>query len=416
MRRKFWAAVFLGPGLLLSGWHTDSMAAMSHSAASHSPIVLQGNLSSVSNASFLIDMYMVNARTGFVSGYWHNRFSVWKTADGGLCWDRQAVPYVPRYNPISGDVPPVFYDLNGTDWIAWIAKDHQVNRLTVLRSADGGRRWTYHAQTVIPVANSVKQISFWSGENGWIRAFSGGVMNQGDTSIYYTGNGGGSWALVSSGAGYVPNTHATSQALPEFDVPMPMVFTSARDGWVAIGDVVQTQTSLAVLYHTTTAGKKWFPVRLSVPNPYRHGFATMEYQPVFSQNTGTVLVQYLGNNLSFVVGYQTTDGGKTWAAGTPVSFGKQDNTVVQSFINPRIGWVIGNSGSAFERTQNGGRSWSAIRITGFLATLLRNGYSIKRLDMVTPKMGWMMVENENGMTSGVITRILRTTDGGRIWR
>lgn len=241
-------------------------------------------------------------------------------------------------------------------------------------------------------------------------------MNQGDTSIFNTKNGGKSWVLVSSAAGYVPNTHATPYALPEYDVPMPMVFTSAQDGWVAVGNLVQTQTSLAIVYHTTTAGRKWFPVRLPVPKSYRRGFATLEYQPAFSGNAGTVLVQYLGDNFSQAVSYQTTDGGRTWTAETPVSLGKQDNTIIQSFLNPESGWIIGSTGTAFERTQNGGRSWSAIRITGSLETLLHNGYSIKRLDMVTPRVGWMMVENENGMTSEVITRILKTTDGGRIWQ
>lgn len=414
------ATGFLCCSVLVFGWNTRVAVASQKyptkaiSTAVPSPLTLKGNLSSASRGSFFTDMDMVNAQTGFVAGYWHNHFSIWKTTDGGLQWNRDSVPWIPKYIPNLGLSPPtVLFVSPSTGWVAWIVNSMNRNQLTVLHTTDGGRSWTRHLQKVFPVANYVQQISFWSAKDGWIRAFSGGVMNQGDTSVFHTTNAGQSWRLVSFTGGYIPNKQATPHALPEFDVPMPMVFTSPREGWVAVGNVVMTQTSQATLYRTTTEGKAWYPIHLPVPKPLQHGYATVGFQPVFSHYDGTVIFQYMGAR-NKIESYRTTNGGKTWTANTPLLFGKYQ-PVILYFLNPEIGWVVGSSG-LMECTENGGQSWSDMRISGDLPGMLHNGYTIQKLDVVSPTVGWMMVEDENGMTSGVTTRILKTNDGGQTWQ
>ena len=216
---------------------------------------------------------------------------------------------------------------------------------------------------------------------------------------------------MSSTSGYIPNKQATPHALPEYDVPMPMVFTSSRDGWVAVGNLLTPQTE-ATLYHTTTAGTAWYPIRLPVPSTLQHGYGTEGYQPIFSHDIGTVVFQYMGTR-NEIVSYRTANNGETWTASTPVFLGKAGN-VLSYFLNPNVGWIMGNSG-LLERTTNGGHTWSKIHIVGQLPAMLHQGYSIQQLDMVNRTVGWMMVEKENGMTAAVTTRILKTINGGRTW-
>ncbi len=385
-------------------------------SATPPPLALQGSLSSATQASFLTAIDMTDPQTGFDAGYWHNRFSVWTTDDGGSRWVRHAVPWVPKYDPNQGSpAPTVLFVSTKMGWIAWIAKVGQVNRLTVLRTTDGGRTWTRHMQEVLPVANYVQQISFSSDQNGWIRTFSGGAMNQGDTSIFGTTNRGQSWKLMSSTGGYVPNKKATPHALPEFDVPMPMVFTNANEGWIATGNFMLTQKSIAMLYHSTTAGRTWYPIRLPVPRPFqRKFFATVGYQPVFSGESGTIPFEFMGRP-NALVSYHTTNGGKAWTAGTTVSLGNQ-LPLVSCFLNPNIGWIVGSTGTDLVRTHNAGQSWSSVPVTGALASMLYDGYSVQQLNMVTPEVGWMMVENVNGISSAVSTRVLKTINGGLTWK
>ncbi|QSO46222.1 WD40/YVTN/BNR-like repeat-containing protein [Alicyclobacillus mengziensis] len=369
----------------------------------------------VSQLTFFTEMNMLNSTTGFISGYYNNKFSMWITSDGGLHWRLHEIPGVPTHNVRSGAPPIMYFQSKNIGWIAWITRDKKQNVLTVLRTINGGRQWTKHTQEAPTVANYIEQIDFSSHDDGWIRAFSGGAMNQGDTTILRTTSGGKSWAMVSSTGGYIPNQQATAHALPELDVPMPMVFTNTKDGWVAVGNVVQTQTSQATLYHTQTAGENWYPVHLPVPKVLAHDFATVEYLPVFSRSEGTVLIQYQGKS-NQVLTYHTTDSGKTWNTGTPLPLGKQNYTVRQSFLSPEEGWIIGRTGSALEYTINAGESWQRIPTTGLLKSLIERGYTVEDLDMVTTSIGWVMLKRISEADSKITTKVLETTDGGQAWK
>ena len=372
---------------------------------------LRGNVSSASRASFFTDIDMINPRVGYVVGYLNNQFRIWKTRDGGGNWKVEVIPGVPTYNSNSGFPPPSMSFVSpSTGWIAWIVNVHNHNRLMVCRTADGGRIWTQHSQVVLPAANYVQQICFWSAQDGWIRAFSGGASNQGDMSVFHTIDGGQSWKLVSSATGYILNKQATPHALPEYDVPMPMVFTSPRDGWAAVGNV---QRSEATLYRTTTAGTAWYPVHLPVPRSLRRSYATEGYQPVFAGNAGTVIFQYMSRH-SEIVSYYTNNSGRTWLARRPISLGNHYQTALPCFVSPQVGWVAGGSGPML-RTEDGGRTWSRMHVSGELSDLLHHGYTIQNFDMVSAMVGWMMVENENGMAGEVTTRILKSSNGGRTW-
>jgi hypothetical protein len=196
---------------------------------------------------------------------------------------------------------------------------------------------------------------------------------------------------------------------------MLMTFTNEQDGWVAVGNVVVSKT-MASLYYTHTAGTAWKAAHLPIPQGYKSGFETIEYKPVFTRNTGIELVQYYkGGTNNELVSYRTADTGRSWAIGTNISLTQNDDRVRQSFLNTQDGWIIGSSGTPFERTTNGGKSWTTIQAAGSLKLSLQQGFHVKQLNMVTSKTGWVLLNKENSINGHIQTKILKTTDGGNDW-
>ncbi len=364
---------------------------------------------------------MIDTTTGFAWGILNDHYALWATRDGGVHWQRRHVASLPPLNAPGTPFPVLNFDNAQQGWIAWItrrgigkpgsASSHSVATLTVLHTRDGGRRWSVYHRRVLGVMREVEQIAFL-GKNGWIRVFSGGVMNQGDTGLYHTTNNGRSWSLVSAASGYVPNPDATPDALPAMDIPMPMTFTTANDGWVAVGNDMISHT-VASLYHTTTAGRRWFRVLLPVPAPLQHNaYTTTEFQPVFaSAGDGSVLVQFQGDTHGEVIDYRTTDHGKVWTMGTPFQLKASASPLAMSAISPSKAWVIGVTGGSFGMTQNGGHSWSNLPIAEHLKAVFNGGYRVVSFNMVSSTRGWMLVEAGNQKRFA----LLRTKDGGHSW-
>jgi photosystem II stability/assembly factor-like uncharacterized protein len=88
---------------------------------------------------------------------------------------------------------------------------------------------------------------------------------------------------------------------------------------------------------------------------------------------------------------------------------------MSSFVNPHRGWIVGTNGVPFARTTTGGQSWRTIPLPRPLKALLAHHYAIQQLDMVTPHVGWIMLQRPVGENGGVITRFFKTTDGGLTW-
>ena len=365
---------------------------------------------SIHEKKFLSSIQFLNPRVGFATGYEDKRFSLWRTGDGGSVWQVDPIPGAPTFH---FQTPPVvLFGSANVGWAAWITYGNTGSALTVLRTADGGKHWAKDAQRISPIMHYVEQLDFISNKDGWIRAFSGGVMNQGDTSIYRTTNGGKTWTLVSAATGYVPNKQATPYALPEWDEPMPIDFTSAQDGWAAVGNI-ETQNSTATLYHTSTSGREWYPIRLPVPHAYQNNYVTVEYPPMFQGTAGTVLVQFSAGSNDDIVSYHTSNGSKSWTMRSSLTLAEYDNQVF--FLNPRVGWIISASGSPMERTVNGGKSWSKIPMAGALKQAVQDGFTVSQLAMATVTAGWMLLNRDNPVTGVPASKLLQTTDGGHTW-
>lgn len=395
-----------------------------HARTSAPPTTTGLGSGSVSNAAGLTSapadifnqIIMLNATTGLVWGYVQGGFAIWKTTDGGQHWHRDVVAAAPPRSPANQVIPVVDFRSSQVGWIAWITPGTPDNALTVLHTQDGGRHWTKYGQKVPPVVGQVAQITFPTNRDGWIRTWSQAAAFYQDPSILQTTTGGQTWTLVSSATGYIPNNRATPDALPDVTQPLPMTFISPHDGWVAAGSVFATATPQATLYHTVTGGARWLPAPLPMPSGYRHR-GTRAYPPVFSGTDGSILIQFLGGTTAHahaVVTERSADGGKTWSVGTPLAVPGQGN-VVASFPTPNHGWVIGAQGAPFAETTNAGQSWQTILIARPLKTAIAHHYAIQQLDMVTSKIGWIMLQRPVGENGATITKFFKTTNGGQTW-
>lgn len=361
---------------------------------------------------------MINARTGFATGLYRDRYGFWATDDGGIHWHRRQIANLPEPSSLAAS-PVLYFEKVNQGWIAWIhgrsvgrsgsAGFHSIKTLTILHTQDGGRHWSVHRQHVLAAMSEVEQIDF-VGHNGWIRVFSGGVMNQGDTGIYHTTNNGHSWILASAAAGYVPNPVSTPDAVPTVDAPMPMTFTNANDGWVAVSSPIAE--TYATLYHSTSAGRRWSRVPLPLPPDIQHkAYATTEFQPAFAGSQASVLVQFQGGSHGKVVDYRTQDGGKQWTFGPSFELNASAYRLAVSAISPTRAFVIGVNGGSFGVTKNGGDSWSNLPIAGHLKAVFDGGYQIVSFNMISTTRGWLLLDPGNQKSFA----LLRTKDGGRTW-
>lgn len=361
----------------------------------------------------IISVDMVTPSIGYVDGYQEGRFVLWRTNDGGRTWTRYAVPGAPRARNSTTTTPTVSFLGPNVGWIAWIVPAKTSNTLTVLRTTTGGRLWHRSVTPIAHAMSMVEQVEFISGQDGWIRAFSGGAMMQGDTDIFRTTNQGASWTLMSAASGYVPNPHPTPQALPAMDEPMPMTFTSTRDGWVAVGNFV-VSTASASLYHTTDAGARWVQMALSVPKAYSRE-STIGFTPIFAGLHGTVLMQYQGQS-NRLIAYNTRNGGSTWTIGSTMPLKRSQYAIQSSFINPRRGWIMDDAMTRFDSTTSSGKTWSPIPVSEVLQSASRHGYRVENLQMTSPSTGWLLLQQVNGITSATKSLLLKTADGGTTWK
>ncbi len=360
----------------------------------------------------LMGVDMVTATIAYADGYQNGHFVLWRTNDGWSTWAEYAVAGSPLAKNPKTTTPTVSFLSPNIGWIAWIVPNQNSSTLTVLRTTTGGRVWDRSVIHIARAMSMVEQVDFTSANDGWIRAFSGGAMMQGDTDIFRTTNQGASWTLVSAAGGYVPNPHPTSNALPALDEPMPMTFTSPDAGWVAVGNLV-VSTASASLYHTTDSGARWLQIALPVPKADDRD-STIGFTPAFSGMQGTVLMQYQGKSNHLIV-YGTANGGSSWTIKSELALDRSQFAWQTSFANPEHGWIIDDAATRFEETADGGRTWAELPIAGILRSAAQRGYRVVTLQMITKTSGSLLLQQVNGVTSATKSLLLHTTDGGATW-
>ena len=111
-------------------------------------------------------------------------------------------------------------------------------------------------------------------------------------------------------------------------------------------------------------------------------------------------------------GYFTDDGGKSWTLST-FGLNKQkgiNRNLTPAFLNASEGWVV-QSGTTYQ-TKDSGKSWKALPGSKVLDGILEDYPEIVKLQMVSSKLGWILVENTDTKRS----LLLQTVDGGLQWK
>lgn len=238
---------------------------------------------------------------------------------------------------------------------AWIVGGQQYTKNTLLRSTDGGNSW----QSIPLDANKVLFDMKWiDHQRGFITSY--------DCKVLRTLDGGDTWQLYQAGS-----TDRPWQPFRAID------FANDTLGVIVGG----AGYSSGVAFRTINAGESWQQVQ-GFDNELRD-IQFVDQQTAFACGYGAV--------------YKSTDGGLSWF----VLDVDGDFFVSMYFINPNIGWIVGNQGSII-KTTNGGYSWQK----------LRNGNTL-----FTPRLHFTDVhftDAENGYILG--NKLLwQTADGGNTW-
>lgn len=333
--------------------------------------------------------------------------TVYHTADGGRNWEEWQAIFagIEEYELL---LPTNVYFLDEN--LGWLILDTGGLDMKLLHTSDGGEHWELQldvqkeldSKPALSPSAHLQGVHFLDDRNGWV---VGSMWERGEIFgfVFRTRDGGQSWT-VSTFSG-------------EF-VRMMMVdyvyFRSPDVGWLSMtGDVGLEGKALM---HTTDGGETWEKqMDMSVAAIYFHddreGWAVSGGQILHSLDGGeTWETQYKGENWlwledvyfinqndGWAVGahgviLHTTDGGETWR--------NQSEFIgalyAVDFINPRNGWVVGNSTM---RTHNG-NSWTVV-----------NGPDISSLyiswdvEFVNSYVGWIILSS----------RILHTSDSGLTW-
>ena len=162
----------------------------------------------------------VDSETGFVvglSGTERQRFSLWRTMDGGLTWTSSRLP-VPAAVDVSAPISVAAPD--GSHWFASLSLQQGLGRPgpgVLLASSNGGRTWS---RRVLPGSGA---IAFTTPTQGWLAPVAGG--------LFRTRDGGRTWraATVPAPAGF-PSIPALAE-LPTFiDATHAVLPVTFRDG------------------------------------------------------------------------------------------------------------------------------------------------------------------------------------------
>ena len=314
----------------------------------------------------LNDVAFVGTQTGWAVG---DRGVVWRTSDAGMSWTFSTV----------GEECSLESACLLTNRVGWVAgsvlKPVVGERGVIFFTSDGGETWTpLHTKIRLP---PIQAIHFSDRERGYAvgapaRGFASGVMQTADGGLNWEAFGEQSahWQAAAflrsaeaTGAMGVVVGDSGSTALIGGDRLMPSAF--AAGGSRAIRDVALTRDDGgwmvgdgALLRRTDTGGVVWTEPPVLLPVELRdfvdfRAVATFESHVWIAGDPGSVV-------------WHSPDGGRSWT-----THATDHNLPISKlhFATPTNGIAVGEMGSIL-RTEDGGKTWSAVRGASRRAALL----------------------------------------------
>jgi photosystem II stability/assembly factor-like uncharacterized protein len=212
------------------------------------------------STSTLRDAVMVSATTGWAL----TDTTLLRTTDGGRRWtDRTPTGlHEPLLDVGIGSWPFAFRGpLDG-----WLAVSSP-GRVRVFRTADGGVHWRTVAVSPSAAAglsssdvSLVLALDFANDRDGWLLTSAGGAAaGSQDVELYRTIDGGQSWTLLSANT----QQHAVPRGIPTIGIKTGVVFASRTRGLVT---GYHGQVPGFAVYASADGGRSWRPLRLPLPH------------------------------------------------------------------------------------------------------------------------------------------------------
>lgn len=237
----------------------------------------------------------------------------------------------------------------------------------VLKTIDGGETWL-RMGSEIDLPNATLTVYALSSEVAWVGS---------EGSVYYTDDGGVSWAdMAQSG-------------LPDINWQGTYCLSSSSV-WISGG-----MNSIGSIFHTSNGGVFWTA----------HAESLTADWPILS-------VKAYDQNNVWAVGHgflisKSTNGGIDWELVTPDSlFGSGNDANELVIISPNEVWVALDYGNIW-KTSDGGATWDIQSVPSEVG-----GYFMLGIYASDTNTAWSVGGSAFGEASGVI---LNTTDGGENW-
>lgn len=324
-----------------------------------------------------------------------------RTVNDGATWRDVTPRYVDRRTSIT-----LVHATEESVWLS-VSRYGQPGSNLLVGTA-GGRRWQSH---VVPGPGQRWVASVAPPSHVW--AVTAAVGAAGPTAaeealtLLSSADNGRRWTSV---------THVTVKA--NTGLPLrgrkSFAFIGTRTGF-AFGSWLNRGRVL--LYRTRDGGRTWTPATVAIPMRYRDDFSWVGVPVFFGQKLGFVSVGF--GNLTGCEGgptqqvlYRTADGGRTWTpAGKTVSTPATDLSLVDA-VTSQVLYRMTFPGkpcapsirATLWRSRDGGRTWAAIDTSAFMARA-------SELVFTDSRVGWIVTYSRQDTRA----RVWHTTDGGRSW-
>lgn len=351
----------------------------------------------------LTDFQLIHGYGGLAWGVTRNELRLYYTRDNGATWVNISPSANVKFssNPVYGK--DIFFLDGEHGWIVRSGTDGTNN--VVLRTDDSGESWKIAS---LEESQTVTALHFNSSTHGYLMTSESVGTVKEQKTLYITTDGGVNWTQTSTNN----PIQATDEAIPLQGYAMGMMFTDNGKGFVPV-----LELGTPKMYVTSDDGETWsmdksFFNRTSSLHTKCSSF-TMGEMESLSVNHHKLYIP-LGCSEGDQVKYSglfTDDSGDTWnhvQFELPAESGT-DKRLYPTFVSDHIGWML--QGKTIYQTTDQGKTWSKLAGSKNLSDLLDKYPEVVKMQFVTTKVGWILLENATEKKS----ILMQTTDGGLNW-
>lgn len=351
----------------------------------------------------LTDFQLLNDNGGLAWGVTRNALRLYYTQDQGKTWtnispsENVQFPANPKYGQ------SIYFVDRAHGWI--VREGMGGTDTMVLRTNNGGVTWSLSS---LSKTDKVTAISFVSPEKGWILTTVDTAIGKQDKKLYFTEDGGITWNRMSSSD---EDGKQEAEEISKRGYTTGMTFSDPKHGFLTA-----LEFGTPKLYVTSDGGENWdtgpsFFDRKKFNGCGNFSVSSPQFFGREAQSAWISMSCSQGESTTFN-GFFTTDGGKSWKLSN-FTLNKQtgaNRNLSPVFLNALEGWAMQKGITYY--TKDAGKTWSALPASSVLEKILEDYPEIVKMQMVTSKLGWILVENTDAKRS----LLLQTVDGGVHWK